>query len=146
MEPSVICPRWSLCQADFFSSSDSSGDEYDDAIFDLLEDDEEKGHDDIEKKETKRVTKTEALAMLRENGDDLDLTVLEMLKDVTRDSLEHLGSQCEDRKVKKARKLKRKLSKLKATFSKHNTARKEKEGEDLFISETQERCVQDVKQ
>ena len=61
----MICPRWSLCQADFFSSSDSSGDEYDDAIFDLLEDDEEKGHDDIEKKETKRVTKTEALAMLK---------------------------------------------------------------------------------
>ena len=86
MEPSVICPRWSSCQADFYSSSDSSGDEYDDDVFDYLEDEKEEGDEDVVRREIKRVTKTEALAMLKENGDDLDLTVLNMLKDVTHDS------------------------------------------------------------
>ena len=146
MESSVTFSRWSSCQADYFSSSDSSGDEYDDDVFDFLEVEEEDGNDDIERKETKRVTKTEALSMLKENEGDLDITVLKMLKDVTHDSLNHLGSQCEDRKVKKAGNLKRKLSKLKASFSKHNKERKEKEGEDIFISETQESFVEDVKQ
>ena len=146
MEPSVICPRWSSCQADFYSSSDSSGDEYDDDVFDYLEDEKEKGDEDVVRREIKRVTKTEALAMLKENGDDLDLTVLNMLKDVTHDSLDHLSSQCEERKVKKARNLKRKLTKLKALFSKHNFERKQKAGEDIFISETQESFVEDVKE
>ena len=146
MEPSVICPRWSSCQADFYSSSDSSGDEYDDDVFDYLEDEEEKGDDEVVRREIKRVTKIEALAMLKENGDDLDLTVLNMLKDVTHDSLDHLSSQCEERKVKKARNLKRKLTKLKALFSKHNIERKQKAGEDIFISETQESFVEDVKE
>ena len=60
MEPSVICPRWSSCQADFYSSSDSSGDEYDDDVFDYLEDEEEKGDDEVVRREIKRVTKIEA--------------------------------------------------------------------------------------
>ena len=68
-----------------------------------MEDEEDEGDVDVVEKEIKIVTKTEALEMLKESGDDLDLTVLKMLKDVTHGSLDHLGSQCEERKVKKAR-------------------------------------------
>ena len=148
MDP--IVNHWSSCQADHYSSSESSEDEFSDEEF--LEEEEEaedflcvdEVSDDSEQ-ETTRVSKNTALAHLKRNGGDIERTVTEMLSEISHDSLNHLSSQGEIVKQKKVRNLTRKLERLRLTFNKHNTKARAKEGLEVFLSESQESFVEIVK-
>ena len=79
MDP--IVNRWSSCQADHYSSSESSEDEFSDE--ELHEEEEEEAEDflcvdevsDDSEQETTRVSKSTALAHLKRNGGDIERTV-----------------------------------------------------------------------
>ena len=145
MDP--IVNRWSSCQADHYSSSESSEDEFSDE--ELHEEEEEEAEDflcvdevsDDSEQETTRVSKNTALAHLKRNGGDIERTVTEMLSEISHDSLNHLSSQGEIVKQKKVRNLTRKLERLRLLFNKKNTKARAKEGLEVFLSESQESFV-----
>ena len=149
MDP--IVNRWSSCEADHYSSSESSEDEFSDE--ELHEEEEEEAEDflcvdevsDDSEQETTRVSKNTALAHLKRNGGDIERTITEMLSEISHDSLNHLSSQGEIVKQKKVRNLTRKLERLRLTFNKHNTKARAKEGLEVFLSESQESFVEIVK-
>ena len=134
--------RWSSCQADFYSSSDSSEDEYDceenevdweiDALSQNLE-------------ESVRWNELEAFQKLQNNQWDSKVTTLEMVQEVTHSSLNHLSSQSDSSKESKVDKLRRKLEKIKKKFIKKDQVRRERDGTDMFISESQDSFVALVK-
>ena len=145
--------RWSSCQADHYSSSESSEEEFSDEEF--LEEEEEaedillagevSGDSEQNVKVTTRVSKGAALAHLKRNGGDIERTVTEMLRDISHDSLNHLSCQGDTIKQKKVRNLTRRLERLRLTFNKYNTKAREKEGHDIFLSESQESFVEVAK-
>ena len=140
--------RWSTCQADHFSSSESEDDD-----ISIINDDIDKADfnesweaevEEIPK--TRRIYQSEALNKLRQNDGDEDLTVNEFLQDVTHDSLNNLSSQGHEAKVRKANNLKRKLVKLKKKTSKYDKSRLEKFGTDIFLSESQDSFIEYIKE
>lgn len=151
MDP--IVNRWSSCLADHYSSSESSEEEFTDEEF--LEEEEEgeefpaagdmTGDSQRSGIGTTRISKSAALDSLKKNNGDVEITVTEMLREITHDSLNHLSSQGEATKASKIRNLRRKLERLKVSFAKHNKKVREREGLEVFLSESQESFVGIVK-
>ena len=136
--------RWSSCQADFYSSSDSSASEESDHDESLQENENRSSYEYGDKRK-KRYTNAEMLDTLAQNNGDFDITVANLLQDMTSDSLNHLSSQNEEKKKKKKKNLRRKLVRLKAKVSKFSKDRIFKEGEKDFISESQDSFVMTFK-
>ena len=136
--------RWSSCVADFCSSSDSSEEEYE------FEDNEVDWESDVISQgfveEIVRLNESEAFEKLKHNNWNCKTTALEILQDVTHDSLDHLSSQGDMVKGKKLKHLIRKLERLKGKFVRKSIVRREQEGTKLFISESQESFVELVKE
>jgi hypothetical protein len=136
--------RWSSCQADYFSSDDSSSEEEDnnEDIFDESDPMEESG--DFDKRTG--YTNKEVLEKLSDNGGDVELTVTEILQELTADSLDHLGSQDEEAKLRKIKILKRRVERLKPKLKQLNSRQRNQKLDDIFIAESQDSFVRDIKE
>lgn len=136
---------WSSCElADFCSSSDSSEEDFD------FEDNEVDFESDILSSQKDdatvvRVNEFEAFERLKDNNWNCKLTALEMLQDVTHDSLNNLSSQGNSIKEKKVNSLAKKLERIKRKLLKSNKERKEQIGSGILITESQESFVGIVK-
>ena len=133
--------RWSSCQADYISSSDSSTSEDEEETFEEIEVIDDFGAPYSYSCRKKRYTTVEMLDVLEDNDGDTGRTVDAILQELTSSSLNHLNSQKENEKKKKRKNLIRKIERVKAKFSKNSRLRNIKEGEKDFISESQDSFV-----
>lgn len=145
---------WSSCQADYYSSSDSEDEDQEESDEEDEDDDLDdmnhgmiKGHEGV-----KRISKTEMLYIMRENKWDVKTSAIELLENLTDDSLNNLTLETEKALDKKQRNLIKKLFRLKQNFlkTKVNVETFEERdhlygGDSIFISSTQDSFVKEVR-
>ena len=133
--------RWSSCQADYCSSSESSGDDFEDDHADI--EDALIFTETAETKEKIGYTKLDLLNKLKENKGDVEQTIVEVLQDMTASSLDHLDYETDEAKIRKIEVLKRKLKKLKTFHSKESQERREKSEvlAEAFIAASQDSFI-----
>ena len=136
--------RWSMCQVP--ESSSSSSPSSSDSSLDSSEGEEEEIKDTAAEEYThKRYSMKDILLKLKENDGDIDLTVTEVLQDVTHNSLEHLNSQDDAEMIKKKERMRKRISGMKTKFKKFDKKRLEKQGANIFIAESQDSFVERLK-
>ena len=102
--------QWSSCEADYWSSSELSGNDFEGDNEDI--EDALTFTETPETKEKIGCTKLDLLNKLKENKGDVKQTIVEVLQDMTESSLDHLDDKADEAKIRKVEVLKRKLKKL----------------------------------
>ena len=152
----VLFYRWSTCQVADHEEDDSESECDSDIEIENEtgeEEDLEEGFNDVlnelsespSQKTPKRYSVSDIFKLLSQNEDDVDRTVNNLLQDITEDSLEHLSSQNDEHKKKKSRNLKRKIERLRKSYKKLNTKRRDSVKEETFLSESQDSFVQSLR-